>query len=303
MESIPFLDTASVTGFAGVVAALRAAGCVYAEDEAAILLEAAGHDAALGRMLAHRISGVPLEHLVGWAQFHGLRIAVAPGIFVPRLRTEFLVEKALEVLGTQGAQGAQGTQGTQGARRRVQGSVDSCGNKSPVVVDLCCGSGAVGAALGHENSGFELHAADIDPVAVAYAAGNLRSVNGHAYCGDLFAALPEKLRGTVAVIVANAPYVPTDDIAFMPSEARLHEPLTALNGGSDGLDIQRRIAARAHSWLRPGGSLLVETSARQAELSADIMAAHGFAVDISHSEELAGTVVTGRRASLSGGVY
>lgn len=259
------------------MAPLRAAGCVYAEDEAAILVAAAASAAELAAMVARRVSGIPLEHVVGWAQFHGLRITVAPGVFVPRLRTEFLVSEALDAL-------------------RAGGTVPGSGlaNIGPTVVDLCCGSGAVGAALAHEISGLALHAADIDPAAAACAATNLRGVNGHAYCGDLFAPLPDKLRGTVEMIVANAPYVPTDEIAFMPPEARLHEPHTALNGGSDGLDIQRRIAAAAPEWLRPGGCLLVETSVRQGPVSAEIMAAHGFTATISHSEELAGTVVTGR---------
>lgn len=269
------------------MAPLRAAGCVYAEDEAAILMAAAASAAELAAMVARRVSGIPLEHVVGWAQFHGLRIAVAPGVFVPRLRTEFLVSEALDAL-------------------RAGGTVPGSGraNIGPTVVDLCCGSGAVGAALAHEISGLVLHAADIDPAAAACAAQNLRGVNGHTYCGDLFAPLPDKLRGTVEMIVANAPYVPTDEIAFMPPEARLHEPRTALNGGSDGLDIQRRIAAAAPEWLRPGGCLLVETSVRQGPVSAEIMAAHGFTATISHSEELAGTVVTGRlRGSRTAGPW
>ncbi|WP_104087845.1 putative protein N(5)-glutamine methyltransferase [Arthrobacter sp. GMC3] len=266
-----------------VVRTLRAAGCVYAEDEAAILSEAAQTPAELAAMMGQRVAGFPLEHIVGWAQFRGLRITVTPGVFVPRLRTELLVSKALEVLRSH--QHGHTTEAEVAAGRD---------HSHRVVVDLCCGSGAVGAALAHEHSGLEMYAADIDPAAVACAGANLRSVNGHASCGDLFDAIPIILRGVVDVVVANAPYVPTQEIAFMPAEARLHEPDSALNGGADGLEIQRRIAAQARSWLRPGGSLLVETSMRQSALSARIMAAHGFAASISHSEELDGTVVTGR---------
>lgn len=269
MEPFSLLDTE------GIVAALRAAGCVYAEAEATILVDAAVSPQELAGMVAGRVSGIPLEHLVGWAYFHGLRMAVAPGVFVPRVRTEFLVDKALEVL-------------------RTLSKGPGLSKNGPTVVDLCCGSGAVGAALAHEFGGLDLHAADIDPAAVACAAENLLPAHGRAYCGDLFAPLPEKLRGTVEVIVANAPYVPTEEIAFMPPEARLHEPHAALNGGADGLDIQRRIAALAPAWLRPGGYLLVETSVRQGAESAAIMASHGFTATLSHSEELAGTVVTGR---------
>jgi release factor glutamine methyltransferase len=251
-----------------LVAALRAAGCVYAEDEAVILQEAAGAPGQLEAMLARRMAGHPLEHIVGWAQFHGMRITVASGVFVPRLRTEFLVRQALTVLQSAGATG--------------------------VVLDLCCGSGAVGAALAAERGGLDVHAADIDPAAVSCARENLAALGGQAHCGDLFEALPEELKGTFQVITANAPYVPTGEIAFMPPEARLFEPDAALNGGADGLDIQRRIAADAPVWLRPGGSLLVETSVRQAPASAAAMTARGFSATIFHSDELDGTVVVGK---------
>ncbi|MGA7205246.1 MAG: methyltransferase, partial [Specibacter sp.] len=163
-----------------LVAALRAAGCVYAEDEAAILLEAAATTAELRAMTARRVTGQPLEHIVGWARFHGMRITVAPDVFVPRLRTEFLVRQALVVLTDAGASG--------------------------VVLDLCCGSGAVGAALAVEVSGLDIHAADIDPAAVACARRNLGPFGGQAHCGDLFDALPERLKGRLSMITANAPY-------------------------------------------------------------------------------------------------
>ncbi|WP_237762489.1 putative protein N(5)-glutamine methyltransferase [Arthrobacter sp. ERGS1:01] len=263
-----------------IVRALRTAGCVYAEDEAAILLEAARSPAELDGMLARRVAGLPLEHLVGWAQFHGMRMAVAPGVFVPRLRTEFLVGEAAQIL------------------REVVGTPRSglpqAAPGAAVVLDLCCGSGAVGAALARDIDGLVVHAADIDPAAVACAAENLAAYGGKAYCGDLFDAIPPALRGHFDVIAANAPYVPTDAIAYMPPEARLFEPDAALNGGVDGLDIQRRIAAAAAGWLRPGGFLLVETSVRQSHASAAIMEGHGFSAGIRHSEELDGTVVVGR---------
>ncbi|ALE94114.1 hypothetical protein AOC05_08975 [Arthrobacter alpinus] len=279
MELLGFLAEDSV------VAALRAAGCVYPEDEAAILCEAAGTSEELARMLAHRVAGFPLECIVGWAGFRGLRIAVAAGVFVPRRRTEFLVERAVAVL------------------RSGDRAPGSSPPRLPIVLDLCCGSGAVGAALVHERGALELHAADIDPAAVACAARNLKALKGHAHCGDLFLAIPSRLRGKVDVIVANAPYVPTAEIAFMPAEARLHEPDAALNGGVDGLEIQGRIAAQAPAWLRPGGSLLMETSTRQAAASAGIMVAHGFSVTIAHSEDLDGTVVTGCGPSLAATVH
>ena len=82
--------------------------------------------------------------------------------------------------------------------------------------------------------------------------------------GDLDAPLPASLRGTVDVLVANAPYVPTEAVATMPPEARDHERRVALDGGVDGLDVTRRVVACAPTWLRPGGHLVIETSLRQA---------------------------------------
>ena len=257
-----------------LVSALRLAGCVFAEDEAAILLESARTDAELTEMLARRIGGHPLEHIVGWAQFCGFRIKVAPGVFVPRRRSEFLVERALANLGGQ--------------------------TSRPVVLDLCCGSGAVGAALARALAGtvagYELHAADVDPAAVVCATANVAPLGGTVHCGDLFAALPQELRGRLDLIAANAPYVPAAAIRFMPQEARLHEPDRALNGGFDGLDLHRRIAAAAPQWLRPGGLLLLESSAQQAPLSAAILESCGFTASIATSQEFDGTVVTGRLA-------
>jgi release factor glutamine methyltransferase len=113
------------------------------------------------------------------------------------------------------------------------------------------------------------------------------------YEGGLDAPLPADLRGRVAVVVANAPYVPTDSIALMPHEARDHEPRVALDGGGDGVDVQRRVAAAAPRWLAPGGSLLIETSEQQASLTAAAATAAGLVVRVERSEELDATAVVG----------
>ena len=257
-----------------VVAALRGAGCVHAEEEAAILQDAAGSAPVLEMMLEQRCQGMPLEHIVGWAEFHGQRIAVSAGVFVPRKRSEFLVDRALAVLADAAHTG--------GALLR------------PVIVDLCCGTGALGAAMARELPDCELHAADIDPAAVACAAANIAPYGGRAHCGDLFAALPGRLLGHIDLIVANAPYVPTAAIDFMPREARLHEPDAALNGGADGLALHRRIAEQAGAWLKPAGVLLLECSEQQAASSAGIMAGHGFVAGVATSKALAGVVVMAR---------
>jgi release factor glutamine methyltransferase len=93
------------------------------------------------------------------------------------------------------------------------------------------------------------------------------------------------------VLTANAPYVPTDEIALMPPEAREHEPGLALDGGADGVDLHRRVAAVAPRWLRPGGHLLIETSARQAAATVAACTAHGMTTRVLRDEDLDATVV------------
>ncbi len=239
---------------------LRAAGCVYAEDESRVLLDATRDRARLDAMVRERVAGRPLEQIVGWAEFCGLRVAVDPGVFVPRRRTEFLVRCAAALL-----------------------------RPGALVVDLCCGSGAVGAALVATGEPITVHAADIDPVAVRCARRNLPG--GVVHGGDLYGALPASLRGRVDLLVVNAPYVPTDAIVTMPPEARLHEPHRALDGGADGAAVHRRVAAQASGWLTVGGHLLVETSRRQAEITARACADAGLASAVHHDPELDATVV------------
>jgi len=160
-----------------------------------------------------------------------------------------------------------------------------------VIVDLCCGAGAIGAALAAAVDRAEVYAADIDPAAVRCARRNLPG--GRVYQGDLYDALPTGLRGRIAILAANVPYVPSSEIAFLPPEARAHEPRAALDGGADGLDVLRRVAAGAVAWLAPGGHLLSETSERQAPVAAAILAASGLTAQVTTSAELAATVVIG----------
>jgi len=111
------------------------------------------------------------------------------------------------------------------------------------------------------------------------------------------AALPDALRGRVDVLVANAPYVPSDEIAMMPTEARDHEHRVALDGGPDGLDVQRRIIAAAPDWLSARGALIIETSRRQAPATAAAMAAAGLSATVVIDDSLAATAVVGVRAA------
>jgi release factor glutamine methyltransferase len=254
-----------------IASRLRASGCVFAEDEAELLVSTAGSAADLAAMVERRVDGLPLEHVLGWAEFCGLRIAVDSGVFVPRRRTEFLVRAAAAL-----------------APPRA------------VVVDLCCGSGALGAALaatlaraGRPHA--ELYASDVDPAEVRCARRNPAGSGAVVLEGDLYRPLPAALRGRVDVLLANVPYVPTDEVGLLPQEARVHEARVALDGGADGLDLLRRVAAEAPRWLAPGGTLLFETSERQAERAVEAVTGSGLLARVAEDEDLRATVVIGTR--------
>jgi release factor glutamine methyltransferase len=251
---------------AEIIVTLRTAGCVFAEDEAALLIAAAHSPEDLAAMVARRVVGEPLEVIVGWADFAGIRVLIEPGVFVPRQRSALLVDRAA----------------------RVAAAGD-------VVVDLCCGSGALGAAIAARVAGVRLYAADIEPAAVRCARRNLEGL-GSVFEGDLYAALPGSLRGTVDILIVNAPYVPTDAIGMMPPEARDYEPLVALDGGDDGLDIHRRVAAGASGWLASSGVLLIEASEEQAPVSAALFEAQGLSASIVTDDELGASAVLVTRA-------
>jgi release factor glutamine methyltransferase len=278
----------TTTDYSAVVTALRTAGCVFAEDEAQLLVTAAATDAELTDMVGQRVSGLPLEQILGWAEFCGLRIAVEAGVFVPRRRTEFLVRQAI-------------TLGWQSARL----------GEPVVVLDLCCGTGALGLAVarglshghgearagGHPDprAAAEVYAADVDPAAVRCARRNLAQVGGQVFEGDLFGPLPAALRGRVDLLTANVPYIPSGEIELLPPEARRYEPRVALDGGGDGLDLLRRMAAAAPQWLAPGGSLLSEVSERQAQAAREILRATGLGTRVKTSDELNATVLIATR--------
>jgi release factor glutamine methyltransferase len=247
---------------AALVARLRAAGCVFAEEEAALLLAAATAPDELDALVARRVAGEPLETILGWVEFDGLRLSVAPQVFVPRRRSELLAHEVV--------------------RRAGQGAI---------VVELCAGVAAIAAAVRSRRPDLGVFAAEIDPAAVRCARANLGP--GRVFLGDLYAALPEHLSGRIEVIVANAPYVPTDEVELMPREAREHEPLVALDGGADGLDVHRRIVAGLGDWLAPGGQVLIEVSAAQAPVLAALLADAGLGAEILRDDDLDATAVRG----------
>lgn len=259
-------NSSGVPEYDDVVIRLRAAGCVYAEEEARLILDAGGETEAL---VARRMAGEPLEWILGWADFtdevgEGVRVAVRPGVFVPRGRTIELALAAAELLPPDG-----------------------------ITVDLCCGSGAIAAYLHHRVPTARFFAVDIDPLATACARENLPFAE--VLTGDLFAPLPDHLRGYIDVITANTPYVPSEKVALLPGEAKDHEPLHTLDGGPDGLALLRRIAAEAGSWLAPGGTVLIELAESRYDAARDVFEAAGL-VTSGQIDPDGTSVILGQRA-------
>jgi release factor glutamine methyltransferase len=253
------------------VAFLRAAGCVYAQEEAQILTDAAASAEELRVFLHRRATGEPLEYIVGWAEYCGLRVSLCTGVFVPRRRSEFLAECGVRAVRTVAAR--------EGRSRRVK------------ALDMCCGSGAIGLALAARSGNVELLAADDSSIAVGCARQNLVRVGGRVYLGDLFAALPQTDLHSLDLIVASAPYVPTAEVRGLPAEARLYEPMSTLDGGPDGTSVQRRILESAGEWLGSPGLVIIETGGDMADVTARIARDSGFTAEIRRCAELDATVI------------
>lgn len=221
-----------------LVERLAAAGCVAADEEAGMLTEAAGGDPGrLDALVRRREAGEPVEWIVGWAPFCGLRVIVHPGVYVPRVQTEVLA-------------------------RRAAGALPEGG----IAVDLATGSGAVALVL--QAAGAAVVATELDPAAAVCARANGITVHE----GDLDDPLPTHYERRVDVLTANVPYVPTGAIALLPRDVQHHEPRLALDGGPDGLDLVRRVLAVAPRWLRPGtGRLFVEIGPDQASAFPDLV--------------------------------
>ena len=226
-----------------VASRLAAAGCVAADEEAIELIAAATTPTELDALVARRASGEPLAWVVGSMDFCGLRLAVHPGVYVPRWQTEPLARRAAALLPTDG-----------------------------VAVDLCTGAGAIARVLRAASPNATVVATDIDAKAVA----NARANRVDALLGDLDDPLPTALLGAVDVMTAVVPYVPTGDMQFLPRDVIAFEPRHALDGGDGGLDFLRRVLALSARWLRPGGWLLLELGGDQATAVAAAMPADGF---------------------------
>lgn len=189
-------------------------------------------DAAIRR----RATGEPVQLITGTAEFRGLELIAAPGVFVPRDSTEFLAIQAVRRL-----------------RRR----------RRPVAVDLATGGGTVALAVKNEVRGARVFGTDVSARAVSVAKRNAERLRLKVTFvrGDLFGALPSDLQGRVDVVTFHPPYVPRNEIDHLPDEVRKFEPLHSLTDRSeDGLGLVERAAREGGTWLRPGGWLLVEVS-------------------------------------------
>lgn len=267
------------TAVRAAAARLSEAGIASAESDALLLLAHAlgvsvgdarkamvlGGEApaAYEELVELRASRLPLQHLTGRAGFRRLELRVGPGVFVPRPETEFVAGLAIEAARAAG--------------------------ESPVVVDLCTGSGAIALAVKDEVPTADVYAVELGEDAHAWAAQN-RSATGLDITlvhGDATTAFPE-LEGQVDVVVSNPPYIPVGMVPVDP-EVRDHDPGLALYGGSaDGLSIPLAVAARAAALLHPGGVLVMEHADTQGESLPAGLARTGLWRDIADHEDLTG---------------
>ncbi|MDR2717617.1 MAG: peptide chain release factor N(5)-glutamine methyltransferase [Treponema sp.] len=234
--------------------------------------------AAFDRFIKRRLAGECTAYIVGRKEFYGLDFQVNPAVLVPRPDTETLVEAALI-----------------GSREWGVGS-----GQPLCVLDLCTGCGAIAIALKHAMPELEVWAADISAEALEIAKANalrlLPDKTIHFYCGNLFDVFSNGQQSSLfPMIISNPPYIPTAEIAGLSPEVR-REPMLALNGGSDGLDIINSIISRAPEFLCPGGSLLLEADPRQMERIASRLLQAGF-TDIHTRRDLSGKerVISGKK--------
>ena len=223
---------------------LAAAGCVAPDEETDELIRAAAGDVdALADLVSRRCDGEPVAWLTGAITFCGIRVAVAPGVYVPRGQTEPLARRAAALVPAHGA-----------------------------AVDLCTGSGAIAVVLAAAVPTARVVATELDEIAVACARRNGVEV----FAGFLDDPLPDSLEHRVDVLTAVVPYVPTDSMRFLPRDVQRFESRLALDGGIDGTDLLIEVVRRSLRWLRPGGWLLLELAGDQADPIGLLLEASGF---------------------------
>jgi release factor glutamine methyltransferase len=217
----------------------------------------------LHALLERRAGHEPLQHLLGFEDFRGLRLRVTPDVLIPRPETEGLVEWALELLDAMSADW--------GRAAAISGP--------PLMADIGAGSGAIACALAAARPAVQVFGVEASLAALAVAAKNVYALGlvGRVRLmrGDLVTPLAAQA-GRLAMIVANLPYLASAVIPTLPREVRDFEPRAALDGGPDGLGLLRRLVTAAPAVLRPGGRLVLEIGEEQAGALASLMAAEGF---------------------------
>ena len=215
-------------------------------------------------LVARRAAREPLQHLTGTVGFRHVELSVGPGVFVPRPETELLAGWAVE-----------------------QAAVIAASTRTPVVVDLCTGSGAIAKAIATEVPAAEVHAVELDEGAHRWAGRNLLDTSVDLRHGDMATAFDDLL-GRVDVVTCNPPYIPLDAWESVAPEARDHDPHLALFSGADGLAAIRVLERRAAELLRPGGVVGFEHADVQGESAPAVFTATGRWVDVRDHTDLAG---------------
>ncbi|MEY4311009.1 MAG: hypothetical protein RLZ71_935 [Actinomycetota bacterium] len=257
--------------------ALEAAGVESAQVDAELLLaftlgisrgelqiklvmnEEAPDLTAFQTLLARRIEREPLQHLTGVAHFRNLTLKVGKGVFIPRPETEQLAQYAID-------------------------AAKSYATESPIVVDLCAGSGAVGIAVATELPNSRVYAVELSSDAIEFTRENYATYSPDSVVihGDAADGVPE-LNGQVSVVVTNPPYIPTGMVPIYP-EVHLHDPEIALYSGEDGLELIRKLSKVAAELLHEGGTLAIEHADSQSEAISQLLLADGWRNVVDHQD-------------------
>jgi release factor glutamine methyltransferase len=227
-----------------LAAQLARAGFPAADEEAQEMIEAARGDPAIWQCWARRRQeGEPLEWLIGFTSFMGHRVRVDRGVYVPRAQTELITRRAIDALPERG-----------------------------FAADLCTGSGAIAVALRNARPHARVVATDLDTTACRCAANN----DVEVYQGYLALPVPAGLIGKFDVVIGVVPYVPADEIIFLPRDVRKYEPRVALDGGVNGIELLEQAISCSTRLLHAGGSLLLELGGSQDEQLLPGLQAGGF---------------------------
>ena len=243
-------------------------------------------------LIDRRSSGEPLQYITGSTEFMGLPFKVDPRVLIPRQDTEVLVEQALSVI----------------KDGSLSGETFAVARREWSVLDLCCGSGAIGVSVAKLAPKTRVTLSDVSEGALALAKQNAEEngvgKNVKLEQGDLFAPFKGRFRSRrFDMILCNPPYIATEVIGTLQTEVKDHEPMSALDGGADGLDFYRRLAAEAGDHLEKGGVLMMEIGFDQGESVPALLRESGAFKDIRCLKDLAGLdrVVAARKASDRGG--